>query len=95
MAVFDGEIPRLASLARDDNKEALKNNGSTGIAVEPFGEKRENVAVLAGAVGIEPTSAVLETAILPLNYAPMIYRSFRASSANGKQYSTSFAKEIP
>jgi hypothetical protein len=25
----------------------------------------------------------------------MIYRSFRASSANGKQYSTSFAKEIP
>ena len=26
---------------------------------------------MAGAVGIEPTSKVLETSILPLNYAPM------------------------
>jgi hypothetical protein len=26
---------------------------------------------LAGAVGIEPTSKVLETSILPLNYAPI------------------------
>ena len=25
----------------------------------------------AGAVGIEPTSTVLETAVLPLNYAPL------------------------
>ena len=25
----------------------------------------------AGAVGIEPTSTVLETAVLPLNYAPI------------------------
>lgn len=25
----------------------------------------------AGAVGIEPTSTVLETAVLPLNYAPV------------------------
>ena len=28
-------------------------------------------AFLAGAVGIEPTSTVLETAVLPLNYAPI------------------------
>jgi hypothetical protein len=27
---------------------------------------------LAGAVGIEPTPKVLETSILPLNYAPII-----------------------
>lgn len=27
--------------------------------------------ILAGAVGIEPTSTVLETAVLPLNYAPV------------------------
>lgn len=27
--------------------------------------------VAAGAVGIEPTSTVLETAVLPLNYAPI------------------------
>ena len=27
--------------------------------------------ILAGAVGIEPTSKVLETSILPLNYAPV------------------------
>ena len=26
---------------------------------------------MAGAVGIEPTSKVLETSILPLNYAPI------------------------
>ncbi len=27
---------------------------------------------MAGAVGIEPTLAVLETAVLPLNYAPVV-----------------------
>ncbi len=27
--------------------------------------------ILAGAVGIEPTLEVLETSVLPLNYAPM------------------------
>lgn len=26
---------------------------------------------ITGAVGIEPTSTVLETAVLPLNYAPI------------------------
>ena len=29
---------------------------------------------LAGAVGIEPTPKVLETSILPLNYAPKIFK---------------------
>ena len=28
---------------------------------------------MAGTVGIEPTSKVLETSILPLNYAPIYY----------------------
>ena len=28
-------------------------------------------AAMAGTVGIEPTSKVLETSILPLNYAPI------------------------
>ena len=28
------------------------------------------IAILAGAVGIEPTPEVLETSVLPLNYAP-------------------------
>ena len=28
---------------------------------------------MTGAVGIEPTSMVLETTVLPLNYAPMKY----------------------
>ena len=32
--------------------------------------KKELNFKLAGAVGIEPTSKVLETCILPLNYAP-------------------------
>ena len=27
---------------------------------------------MAGKVGVEPTSTVLETAILPLNYFPMV-----------------------
>ena len=32
---------------------------------------------MAGVEGIEPTSAVLETVILPLNYTPMVaWRSF-------------------
>lgn len=34
----------------------------------------------AGAVGIEPTSTVLETAVLPLNYAP-IYPVFQPLNA--------------
>ena len=30
-----------------------------------------NYKLMAGAVGIEPTPKVLETSILPLNYAPI------------------------
>ena len=39
-------------------------------------EKSEKINLLAfwaGAVGIEPTSGVLETLILPMNYAPMYF----------------------
>lgn len=36
---------------------------STVYAISPLGR-------LAGAVGIEPTNTVLETVVLPLNYAP-------------------------
>lgn len=32
-----------------------------------------NVSLLAGAEGIEPSLTVLETAVLPLNYAPRVY----------------------
>ena len=31
---------------------------------------KSDISKMAGAVGIEPTSKVLETSILPLNYAP-------------------------
>ena len=30
-------------------------------------------SAMAGAVGIEPTLKVLETLVLPLNYAPILY----------------------
>ncbi len=33
---------------------------------------RINRGFFTGAVGIEPTSTVLETAVLPLNYAPIL-----------------------
>ena len=38
---------------------------------------------MAGAAGVEPTSAVLETVILPLNYTPVtnrLYHNFFYSS---------------
>ena len=31
---------------------------------------------MTGAVGIEPTSMVLETTVLPLNYAPICFLDF-------------------
>lgn len=31
---------------------------------------RDNLDALAGAVGIEPTTMVLETIVIPFNYAP-------------------------
>jgi hypothetical protein len=35
--------------------------------------------IYTGAVGIEPTPEVLETSVLPLNYAPILYH-------DGKRY---------
>ncbi len=40
-------------------------------------------AILAGVVGIEPTSKVLETFVLPLNYTPMkFYKWWRGADSN-------------
>ena len=36
----------------------------------------------AGAVGIEPTSMVLETTVLPLNYAPLAYGGSKKTAEN-------------
>ena len=36
---------------------------------------RPSIFIFAGAVGIEPTFAVLETAVLPLNDAPYINKA--------------------
>ena len=33
--------------------------------------KNKDYYIMAGVAGVEPTSAVLETVILPLNYTPM------------------------
>lgn len=41
-----------------------------------------NVSLLAGAEGIEPSLTVLETAVLPLNYAPMSYFVISVSLTN-------------
>ncbi len=40
---------------------------------------------MAGAVGIEPTSKVLETSILPLNYAPIMVEGGRFELPNPKE----------
>ena len=37
---------------------------------------------LAGAVGIEPTLTVLETVVLPLNYAPKNQKWWRGADSN-------------
>ena len=44
------------------------NAGTTIRCVNHF----TTIAILAGTVGIEPTSKVLETSILPLNYVPIM-----------------------
>ena len=44
------------------------NVGTTIRCVNHFA----TAAILAGAVGIEPTLEVLETSVLPLNYAPIL-----------------------
>ncbi len=49
------------------------NAGATIRCVNPFATTaiiKYTVVNLAGAAGIEPTLTVLETAVLPLNYAP-------------------------
>ena len=45
------------------------NAGATIRCVNPFATTA-TLFNLAGAAGIEPTLTVLETAVLPLNYAP-------------------------
>ena len=39
-------------------------------------------AAMAGTVGIEPTSKVLETSILPLNYVPIKNKWWRGADSN-------------
>ena len=46
------------------------NAGTTIRCVNHFATAA--IFYLAGAVGIEPTPEVLETSVLPLNYAPMV-----------------------
>ena len=61
---FDKEVKKL---------EEIKNTFKD-LTDQILGNKK------AGAVGIEPTSTVLETAVLPLNYAP-IYPVFQPPNA--------------
>ena len=42
-------------------------------------------AAMAGVVGIEPTSKVLETSILPLNYTPILMEGGRFELPNPKE----------
>ena len=48
------------------------NAGTTIRCVNHFATAAIIFIKLAGAVGIEPTPEVLETSVLPLNYAPMM-----------------------
>ena len=61
MRVKGLEPPRHKTL---DPKSSASANSAT-----PACELKEN-SKMAGAVGIEPTLTVLETVVLPLNYAP-------------------------
>ena len=45
---------------------------------------------LAGAVGIEPTPKVLETSILPLNYAPIKLKWWRGTDSNRRTLRSGF-----
>jgi hypothetical protein len=49
------------------------NAGATDQCVNPFATTA-TISLLAGAAGIEPTPKVLETFVLPLNYAPIWWR---------------------
>ena len=48
------------------------NAGTTIRCVDHFATTA--ISLMAGAVGIEPTLEVLETSVLPLNYAPRWWR---------------------
>jgi hypothetical protein len=50
------------------------NAGATDQCVNPFATTAIYKTYLAGAAGIEPTPKVLETFVLPLNYAPIWWR---------------------
>ena len=50
------------------------NAGATDRCVNPFATTATlHIILLAGAAGIEPTPKVLETFVLPLNYAPILW----------------------
>jgi hypothetical protein len=48
------------------------NVGTTNRCVNHFATTAAMIITLAGAVGLEPTPKVLETFVLPLNYAPKL-----------------------
>ena len=54
------------------------NAGATIRSVRPLHHNRHMLYQMAGVVGFEPTSTVLETAALPLNYTPTIYQGFNS-----------------
>jgi hypothetical protein len=60
--------PRIKKMGRLMGIEPT-NAGATIRCVNHFATI---ATILAGAVGIEPTLEVLETSVLPLNYAPVI-----------------------
>lgn len=53
-----------------------------GWCPKPLDDRAFNV-LLAGVEGIEPPTAVLETAVMPLNYTPGFPRVIRERSADG------------
>ncbi len=57
------------------------NVGTTIRCVNHFA----TTAILAGVVGIEPTSKVLETFVLPLNYTPIMVEGGRFELPNPKE----------
>ncbi len=54
---------------RGESNPRMSESQSDALTTSP--QPPQYVRKMAGAVGIEPTSKVLETSILPLNYAPV------------------------